>query len=250
MITNQSIDNEDVGEALREGRPVRFARAYRVLYAQGNLNFQPLDLVGPMPDGRDILKAAGAFPVENFSLLAILQNGDFEEIRLDESFDLRKRGAARFVAFSTDRLFKLTLDERELEWGKPAIKGDYLYKLGEVGRERAVFLKFRGEFRLIEREELIDLSDAGIERFVTGPKPVIDYEIIVNARPRIVHDDIVKFEQVVALAFPGAHGENVIFSMTYRHAVSKPHAGELGAGGEVVVKQKGTIFNVTKTDKS
>jgi hypothetical protein len=103
---------------------------------------------------------------------------------------------------------------------------------------------------LVEREELIDLSDVGIERFVTGPKPVTDYEIIVNARPRIVHDEDVTFEQVVALAFPGPHGGNIIFSVTYRHAVSKPHAGELGAGGVVEVKKKGTIFNVTKTDKS
>lgn len=250
MTTNQSIDYEDVGEALREGRPLRLARAYRVLYAQGNLNFQALDLVAAMPLGREILNAAGATPVESFSLLAILQSGDFEDVSLDESFDLRKRGAERFIAFNTDRLFKLTLDERQLEWGKPVIKGDYLYKLGEVGKGRAVFLKSGGESRLIEREELIDLGDAGIERFVTGPKPVTDYEIIVNARPRIVHDEAVTFEQVVALAFPGAHGENIIFSMTYRHAVSKPHAGELGAGGVVEVKKKGTIFNVTKTDKS
>jgi hypothetical protein len=250
MITNELIEHEDVGEALREGRPLRLARAYRILYALGNLNFRPLDLVNPTPLGREILNAAGATPVENFSLLAIVPNGDFEDVRLDEPFDLRKRGAERFIAFSTDRLFKLTLDERQLEWGKPIIKGDHLYKLGEVGKGRAVFLKKHGETRLIEREELIDLSDSGIERFVTGPKPVTDYEIIVNARPRIVHDEDVTFEQVVALAFPGPHGENIIFSVTYRHAASKPHAGELGAGGVVEVKKKGTIFNVTKTDKS
>ncbi|EQM04945.1 multiubiquitin domain-containing protein [Vibrio parahaemolyticus] len=38
--------------------------------------------------------------------------------------------------------------------------------------------------------------------------------------------------------------------MTYRHAKSKPHAGELAAGGSVIVKKKGTVFNVTATDKS
>lgn len=250
MIANEQINYEDVGEALREGRPLRLAHAYRVRYAQENLNFRALDLAEPVPLGRDILKAAGAAPVENFSLLAVLSNGDFEDVRLDEPFDLRKRGAERFIGFSTDRLFKLTLDERQLEWGKPAIKGAYLYKLGEVGKGHAIFLKNRGETRLVEKDDLIDLSDAGIERFVTGPKPVTDYEIIVNARPRIVHDEDVTFEQVVALAFPGPHGENIIFSVTYRHAASKPHAGELGAGGVVEVKKKGTIFNVTKTDKS
>ncbi|MGA2241146.1 MAG: multiubiquitin domain-containing protein [Verrucomicrobiota bacterium] len=251
MNTNQMLEREDVGGALREGRPLRLARAYGVLYAQDNLKFRALDLLEPAPLGRQILEAAGAKPIEDFSLFAILPNGDFEEVLLDQPFDLRKRGAERFVGFDTDRLYKFTLDGRQYEWGKPAIKGTELYKLGEVPKGRAVFLKLHdGEPRLITREELVDLSAPGVEHFVTGPKPVTDYEIIVNARPRIVHDEDVTFEQVVELAFPGPHGPNITFSMTYRHAASKPHAGELGAGGVVEVKHKGTIFNVTKTDKS
>ena len=81
-------------------------------------------------------------------------------------------------------------------------------------------------------------------------KPVKEFEIVVNARPHVLTEQRVTFEQVVALAFPGSHGPDVVFSMTYRHADSKPHAGELGAGGSVEVKKKGTIFNVTRTDKS
>src|ERR1017187_2202664 len=251
MITNELLEYEDVGGALREGRPLRLARAYRILYAQDNLSFRALDLSNPAPLGRQILEAACAKPVEDFSLFAILPNGDFEEVLLDEPFDLRKRGAERFVGFDTDRIYKLTFDERELEWGKPAIKGAYLYKLGEVAKDRAVFLKVHGgEPRFVERGELIDLTAPGIERFITGPKPVTDYEIIVNARPRIVHEEDVTFEQVVELAFLGPHGPNIMFSIAYRHATSKPHAGELGAGGVVEVKKKGTIFNVTPTDKS
>jgi hypothetical protein len=251
MSADQLLECEDVGGALREGRPLRLARAYRILYAQDNLNFRALDLSNPAPHGRQILEAAGANPVDDFSVFAILSNGDFEEVLLNEPFDLRKRGAERFVGFDTDRIYKLTLDERQLEWGKPAIKGAYLYKLGDVAKDRAVFLKVQGgEPRIVERGELIDLTPPSIEHFITGPKPVTDYEIIVNARPRIVHEEDVTFEQVVALAFPGPPGPNIVFSMTYRHAVSKPHAGELGAGGVVEVKKKGTIFNVTKTDKS
>lgn len=82
------------------------------------------------------------------------------------------------------------------------------------------------------------------------PKPVPTFEIIVNSRPHVVPTNEVTFEQVVQLAFPGCQADsNVLFSMTYRHAASKPHAGELGAGGTVELK-KGTIFNVTKTIKS
>jgi|SRR4051812_24973049 hypothetical protein len=75
------------------------------------------------------------------------------------------------------------------------------------------------------------------------------FEIIVNARPHVIQSQEVTFEQIVQLAFPGAHEPNVVFSTTYRHAASKPHSGELGPGGVVEIK-KDTIFNVTRTVQS
>lgn len=74
-------------------------------------------------------------------------------------------------------------------------------------------------------------------------------DIIVNARPREVPGHIVTFEQIAQLAFPGPQPSNTVFSMTYRHAASTPHAGELGPGGSVSVKN-GSIFNVSKTVQS
>ncbi|MCP3162544.1 multiubiquitin domain-containing protein [Myxococcus sp. QH3KD-4-1] len=210
-----------------------------------------MDVADPVPLGRQILASAGLDPRGGFSLFAILASGDFEDLRLDEPFDLRTRAAERFVAFQTDRDFKLTLDDDQLAWGKPAISGAALYTLAKVGNGQAVFLEVRGgEDRLISPQDLIDLTAPGIERFITGPMPARTFEIIVNARPRVVNDKRVTFEQVVQLAFPGSHEPNAAFSMTYRHAASKPHAGELGAGGSVEVKERGTIFNVTKTVQS
>ena len=75
-------------------------------------------------------------------------------------------------------------------------------------------------------------------------------EIVVNAQPRTVHGREVTFGQIVQLAFPGVGADqNVVFSMTYRHAASVPHAGELASGGHVTVK-KGSVFNVTRTVQS
>jgi hypothetical protein len=77
------------------------------------------------------------------------------------------------------------------------------------------------------------------------------YVITVNSREEHVPDARVSFEQVVQLAFPGGLNEqNVKFSMTYRHVASKPHAGELSAGGSVEVKHHGSTFNVTRTVQS
>lgn len=249
--TSEPTDYEDIGEAIRENRPLRQADRYRVLIALDNLDFHALYLTDPVPLGRQILAEAGHDPAGGFSLFAILPSGDFEDVRLDEAFDLRGRGAERFVAFQTDREFKLTLKGKELQWGKPAVSGSILYNLAGVSEEEAVFLDVPGGTdKLIKQEDLIDLTARGIEHFIVGPKPVENYEIIVNARPKIIDHQRVTFEEVVRIAFPGAHDPNIRFSMTYRHAESKPHAGELGPGGAVEVKPKGTIFNVTKTVQS
>ena len=251
MKPEDLLDYDDLGDALRERRALRPARGYRILLAQGDLNFAPLTVGDPVPLGRQILEAAGLEPGDGHSLFGILPSGAFEDVRLDEPFDLRERGAERFVAFQTDRDFKLTLDDDQLEWGKPVISGAVLYKLAEPGEDEDVFLEVRGgEDRLIEPGELIDLNAPGVERFITAPKGATTYEIRVNSRRRTVDDRRVTFEQIVQLAFPGQHAPNVEFSMTYRHAASQPPAGELGAGGSVEVKKKATVFNVTRTVQS
>ncbi|MFP3615284.1 hypothetical protein SB778_35100, partial [Paraburkholderia sp. SIMBA_050] len=60
-------------------------------------------------------------------MCAILASGDFEDVSLNETFDLRGQGAERFIAFRTDRDFKLTLDGRQLIWGRSSISGEALY---------------------------------------------------------------------------------------------------------------------------
>ncbi|MBP0112780.1 multiubiquitin domain-containing protein [Bradyrhizobium vignae] len=108
----------------------------------------------------------------------------------------------------------------------------------ELDLEKANQQERRAERELAEAEH--ELEEALHPR---------ETEIIVNARKRTVKGDVVTFEEIVQLAFPGSHDPNVAFSMTYRHAASEPHAGELGPGGHVTVKN-GTIFNVTKTIRS
>lgn len=247
-VTEQG-DVEDVGAAIREGRPVRAASAYRIEVANETLDFRSVTLTDPLPLGRQILSAAGVNPEDGYSLFAILATGDFEDVRLDEPFDLREKGAERFVMFRTDREFKLTLEDDQLQWGKPVISGAVLYKLAKATDDEEIYLDMRGgEDRLIERTELIDLTAPGIERFIKVRKQT--YEIIVNTRPKTVPAAQVTFQQVVEFAYPGPHDPNVTFSMTYRNAASKPHAGELGPGGIVQVKRKGTIFNVCRTVQS
>ncbi|WP_438332251.1 multiubiquitin domain-containing protein [Burkholderia pseudomallei] len=245
-------DFDDVGQALRENRPLKAARGYLIRFALDGVDFRSVTVSDPVPTGRQILSAAGLDYQGDFTLCAILASGDFEDVSLDETFDLRGRGAERFIAFHTDRDFKLTLDGRQLVWGMPVIKGEVLYALSGINADRTVYLQVRGGTdRLIEPGDSVDLAEPGVEHFITAPRPVKGYVIVVNSRDEPVPDKHVTFEQVVQMAFPGAPVEsNVRYSMTYRNAASQPHAGELAEGGAVEVKHHGTIFNVTKTVQS
>ena len=239
MATIELPEFDDVGEAVREGRPLRPARGYRVLYAQGDVNFRPITLANPAPLGRQILATAGANQPDSYSLFALLPSGDFEDIRPDEPFDLRARGAERFIGFLTDRDFKLTLNGHQLVWGRPAISGKILHTLAKASPEEAVFLVVPGGGnRLIGLTELVDLAAPGIEHFVTGPKPVMKWEIIVNSRLEIVPAAHVTFAQVVQLAFPGPHGPNIDVCVTFSPRRVQAACGQLGPGGAVEVKRQ------------
>jgi hypothetical protein len=74
------------------------------------------------------------------------------------------------------------------------------------------------------------------------------HTIIVNGRPRKIHEDKLSYIEVVHLVYPGEQpSDTVSFTVTY----SNPHGkdGSLVAGQSVKI-QDGMIFNVHKTDRS
>ena len=251
MNQQDHIDCDDVGEAIRDRRALRPARAYRVRFAENDLNFRPIEVEDPVPLGRQILAAAGLDAQPGHSLLAIHDSGDFEDVRLDEPFDLRARGAEHFVAFLTDREFKITVNGDQVQWGKPAVSGSVLYGLAAPSEGEAVFLVVDGGTDLeVAKTELFDLTAPGVERFITAPRVPRTYQIIVNGRENEVTEKRQTFDDLVALAYPGAApAPNVVYSITYSRAASTPHSGELGQGGFIEVKN-GTRINVTCTVQS
>lgn len=237
-------------EASENKKQHRSHRQYRYKLAVDGLKFKPFSLADPAPTGHQFLEGAGLDPEKGYSLFAILPSGDFEDIHLNEPYDLTSPGAEKLVAFETDREFKLMLAGDQLKWGKPAIKGSELYKLANVDDGKAVFLDNPGGTdRFIARNDVVDLTEPGTENFIVALKPSTQVQIIVNARPFLVDAGDITFEEIVALGFPDQGGTNVVFSMTYRKAASKPRAGELAIGGSIEVKE-GTVFNVTRTVQS
>ena len=77
-----------------------------------------------------------------------------------------------------------------------------------------------------------------------------EHKIIVNGTLHTVSTEVLTFEAIVDIAFPGHPSDpNVVFSVTFDKAESKPHQGTLAAGGTVTVKNN-TVFDVTQTNRA
>lgn len=148
--------------------------------ALDGIAFASIRLADPVPLGRQYLAAAKLKPPEAFSLYAILETGDFEDVRLDEPFDLRAKGVERFIAFTGDRVFRVLANDREVKWGLSTIPEAALRFVSGAAEDEAVYLEVRGGTdRLIKEGETVDLSQPGVERFVTAKRPKI-YHFFVN----------------------------------------------------------------------
>jgi hypothetical protein len=193
------VNIDDLEAAIRDGRGLHPAEAYRIKVADETLNFRPIEVIDPMPVGRQILEAADAQPFEEFSIFAMLPNGDFEDVRLDEPFDLRGHGTEKFIVFRTDRLFKFTIDNRQMEWGKPLISGLIVRRLAAVGDDYAVYLEVRGgQDRKINDTDIIDLSKPGIERFITVIKETTEGLTALPSMDRTYLEDHAIAHEVVS----------------------------------------------------
>ncbi len=141
---------------------------YRIRLTKDGVNYRDASVADPIPVGRQILTVAGVRDVENYALFAILPNGEFEDIRLDETFDLRGKGTEVFAYFETDRSYNFTIEERQMSWGKSLISGKALRNLAGVDERYTIYLEVRGGHdRPIADTDLVDLSGKGIERFIT-----------------------------------------------------------------------------------
>lgn len=249
MKSQLTENTEDIAEALNAGRMIRHHGPYRILIGNEALKFEPRIILDPVPTGAQILEAAGATsPVENVAY-RILQNGLLEELRPDETTDLRDSGTERFIVFRTDRSFRFLLNDRSFDWGAPHITGLTLKKLAGVDlATMEVWLEIPGATgRRIGDEEFVDLTAPGVERFFTR---VREYHIFVNTRPKQVAMPTLNFWEVVKLAFPQAEpNATTYYTVTYKRGPKSNPEGSMVAGETVHLKD-GMLFNVTPTDKS
>ncbi|CTQ63516.1 multiubiquitin domain-containing protein [Roseibium album] len=141
---------------------------FPVLIADESLKFNKCVFDDPKVLGRQLIEAAGGRPVDEHVAIAILPNGDFEDIRLDESYDLRGRGAEKVLVARSDRSFKFKIDDADLEWPQACISGFVLRKLAKLSANYNLWQEIPGQHdKKITDTDVINLADAGVERFVS-----------------------------------------------------------------------------------
>lgn len=164
------VDKEelvDVEEHALSGTRGPDARQYRI-----RIDDKRYKVADPVITGRQILDKARLHPADEYLVFQVLNDGMLEDIRLDETVDLRRPGLERFITFKIDRSFRFVIDGRRFEWGAPEITGMTLKNLAEVDPETYdVWLEVRGEEdRKIENKECVRLDTPGVEKFFTGKK--------------------------------------------------------------------------------
>lgn len=129
--------------------------------------------------------------------------------------------------------------------------GHALYELGHIGEGRELFKEVRGDREdapIPNDEHELHLKED--EHFHSAEAREKKFHIVVNLERKEVEKRVLTFREVVAIAFPDPDfGPNVIWTVTFKKATAPTHEGTLIEGGKVEIKN-GTIFNVSKTNKS
>lgn len=169
-MTAETLQIEDLLAALRDGRKPRDHGPYKVLVGDNDLNFSDAIIDDPTPTGRQIIEGAGFRKAEEHLVFQVLRNGELEELRLEETTDLRPGQVERFLVFPSAESFRFDIDGKRLEWGHKVISGRVLKKLGGVDPTKfAVWQVIPGKDDiLIGDTDLICLADVGLEHFFTG----------------------------------------------------------------------------------
>jgi hypothetical protein len=146
---------------------------------------------------------------------------------------------------------RIHIDQQSYHSPNPTAGAD-LYELGRVAEGKVLYKEVEGE----HEDKLVRIDSPTIhltedEHFHSGEPPEKHYIIIVNTDPFVVDHDVLTFAELVKIAYPvPPTGTDPEFTISFEHAKSTPHHGDLPPNGKVTVKKHGTIFDVDHTNRS
>ena len=143
------------------------ATRHTIEVADQTLTYRRVHIGDLTPTGAQLAIAAGFKAADGVSVLQVLAGGDLEDIRPNETADLR-RGDGHFVIVESDRAYRLTIDEQRFDWPCRVVSGGLLRKLGQVSADKAIFFERQDQpDRVVGDHDLVDLDAAGVESFVS-----------------------------------------------------------------------------------
>lgn len=141
---------------------------------------------------------------------------------------------------------RIHIDRQEYPSPNPTT-GVALYDLANIPKHRDLFREVGGD-----QEDQLILRDSSVvtlkeDEHFYSQKAIT---IIINGQKKEVTETKVTFDEIVKLAFPALPtGDNVMFTVRYRHGPRQNPSGTLLEGETVRIKN-GMIFDVTQTVRS
>lgn len=162
MTDNQNIHELEVHAA--QGTPVPKSGQYKV-----RVDDKRYVLDDPKPTGRQLIDLTGVRPIDEYLIFLKLRGGGFEEIRLNETVDLTRNGTERFLTFDSAASYRFEIDGERIEWGAKLITGLRLKQIAGVDPVTYALWREvrRAEDQPVSDDDMIDLSEEGLERFFT-----------------------------------------------------------------------------------
>jgi Prokaryotic E2 family E/Multiubiquitin len=153
----------DVSEAELE----RGGARHTVEVADQTLTFRSVRVSELTATGAQLALAAGVRPAQNAVVLRVLPNGELEDVRPDQTVDLRHHDG-RFVIVESDRVYFFTIEDERFEWPCRVVSGGVLRKLGRIPPDKGIYFERETEpDHLISEHDLVDLDAPGVEAFYT-----------------------------------------------------------------------------------
>lgn len=152
---------------LKDGQRKRGGAAqFKIEIAGADLDFHATNISDPKPTGRQIAQASGAGNPDELIVLQQLENLGLEELRPDETTNLRGAGAERFVVVKSDRTYRFVVEGLKIEWPLAKPTALIVKKLLHRGDDVALVQELRDEAdRVIEDCDELHLDAEGTERF-------------------------------------------------------------------------------------
>jgi hypothetical protein len=146
---------------------------------------------------------------------------------------------------------RVHIDQKAYESPNPTTGEDF-YDLAHVHGNHVLYREVSGN----HEDELvrIDLPEMHLkedEHFHTGKPPEWYHVVTINTTDFVVDHASMTFAEIVKLAFPQPPtGLDPKFTVSFEHAESKPHHGDLSESGAITIKKNGTIIDVAHSNRS